>query len=246
MPPAGSSKTSARRFLEVHRARRARRAEAHMHHVVAGRQRDHRVRAAVLLGDAEHPERVGLGRKDAPDEAGGDLRAVARRTGPRARAKPGLRHWPVPASPAAAARPPPGLGGTMAAGAIEGGTMVGAPDGKDEPALGASWRGDGSEDGKVNWAAAVPGHPISPKPGPPTPGPRACRPPRSATPSHSWGAVFDANRGKFKPEVPYVPERRQDFCRALLICRVLATPGRTARSGAHSECPSECPIPLIS
>jgi hypothetical protein len=51
----------------------------------------------------------------------------------------------------------------MAEGAIEGGTMVGAPEGSDEPPLGASWRGDGSENGKVNWAAAVPGHPIIPK-----------------------------------------------------------------------------------
>src|ERR1700727_831392 len=54
--------------------------------------------------------------------------------------------------------PPPGLGGTMAEGAIEGGTMVGAPEGSDEAPLGASWRGDGSENGKVNWAAAVPVH----------------------------------------------------------------------------------------
>jgi hypothetical protein len=59
--------------------------------------------------------------------------------------------------------PPPGLGGTMADGAIDGGTMVVAPEGSEEPELGASARGDGSEDGKVNWAAAVPGHPTIPK-----------------------------------------------------------------------------------
>jgi hypothetical protein len=55
----------------------------------------------------------------------------------------------------------------MADGAIDGGTMVGAPDGRDEPALGASWRGDGSEDGKANWAVAVPGHPTMPNTGAP-------------------------------------------------------------------------------
>jgi hypothetical protein len=52
----------------------------------------------------------------------------------------------------------------MADGAIDGGTMVGPPDGKDDPALGASWRDDISEDGKANWAAAVPGHPTMPNP----------------------------------------------------------------------------------
>jgi hypothetical protein len=41
--------------------------------------------------------------------------------------------------------------------------MVGTPGGKEELTLGASWRGDGSEDGKANWAAAVPGHPTVPK-----------------------------------------------------------------------------------
>jgi hypothetical protein len=59
--------------------------------------------------------------------------------------------------------PPPGLGGTMAAGAIDGGTMVGAPEGSEEPELGASALGGGLEDGNANWAAAVPGHPIIPK-----------------------------------------------------------------------------------
>ncbi len=47
----------------------------------------------------------------------------------------------------------------MADGAIDGGTMVGPADGRDEPPLGASWRDDISEDGKANWAAAVPGQP---------------------------------------------------------------------------------------
>jgi hypothetical protein len=66
-----------------------------------------------------------------------------------------------PAIPGGGRTPPLGLGGTMADGAIDGGTMVG-PDGKDEPPLGASCRDDISDDGNANWAAAVPGHPIAP------------------------------------------------------------------------------------
>jgi hypothetical protein len=70
-----------------------------------------------------------------------------------------------PGIPGGGRTPPPGLGGTMAAGAIDGGTMVGetVAGAPDEPPLGASWPGDGLDDGRANWAVAVPGHPTSPK-----------------------------------------------------------------------------------
>ncbi|MBV9969972.1 MAG: hypothetical protein JO228_08305, partial [Xanthobacteraceae bacterium] len=64
-----------------------------------------------------------------------------------------------PGMPGGGRTPPPGLGGTIADGAIDGGTILVVPDGRDEPALGASWRGERSDDGKANWAAAVPGQP---------------------------------------------------------------------------------------
>src|ERR1700744_4061786 len=57
-----------------------------------------------------------------------------------------------PGIPGGGRTPPPGLGGTMAAGAIDGGTMDEPADGSDDPALGASWRDGISEaDGKANW-----------------------------------------------------------------------------------------------
>jgi hypothetical protein len=52
----------------------------------------------------------------------------------------GVAALPNPGIPGGGRTPPPGLGGTMADGAIDGGTMVGPGDGRDEPPLGASWR----------------------------------------------------------------------------------------------------------
>src|SRR5271154_5300461 len=62
-----------------------------------------------------------------------------------------------PGIPGGGRTPPPGPGGTMADGAIDGGTMLEPAAGNDEPPLGASWRDDKSEDGSANWAVAVPG-----------------------------------------------------------------------------------------
>ena len=179
-----------------------------MHDIVAGRQRDHRVRAAVLLGDAEHAERVGLGREDAPDEAVVICGLSRPRTGPRARAKPGWpRRWPRHARrrPYACARARRHHGGGRHRGRNDGRGAGAAARSRSSAQARAATIGLRERQSKLG-RGRIRATALSPKPGPPTPGPRAFCPPRSATPSRSWGPVFYANRGKFKPEVPHVPE----------------------------------------